>query len=874
MRKLTALSLAFILLASSLLVIGPGTMNAEASSSITVYGNTNDGTISKAGAAYGSWTSTIVDADSTTANCTSSNDAVKSLDRTYLSFDTSSIPDDAHVLTAKLWVRCQYGDPSMPDVKIYQGDWGVTLDAADWGCGVSSGTYLGTILGVSNTWFAVDVTTSLVSLIGTTQFEMALSVETAGNRSATFYTTEAASGSRPYMVVTYTTAETITYVMDGGAIHTSEIFPQSSNYNETHYLATFTFDTWSGVADVIIPIPTGWTFQSFSPWSNYSATASELRIWDIRDGATYHVYFTYQVNTMTQVHIGTYVAATGEGLPFESFKVRYCSGSTYNATTAQEIISPDFEVPYGSIYTVAVLDYFGNTIATQGFIANSPNKYVSIPLDIYSFKTYNQQEDFSRFRIYYNNTGAALTYYCAPQETVERFLRPGPYTIVVTQYPDGVASTSEYFNITVSDAEFVKLNGTTISRVISDVAGVKAMQQVLTSLVTPDMVFIRENLPSVPTEAVEYIHPWSVLTATREDNASGTSMALWLPRPDEAGTTYTIISDKLYVSGVFATDIWVNSTAGASLYSAENLPSVITLAGENITVEASAAISVHRETTWRSEDLFYWEYFTTQKLYRVTLAVNNSMADNLTDLGWFVGWAENRSIDLSSVRVYDVDNAVDLVAGLNYDVTTAGLRMHFDSLAPASSRTFTITCYDANSTSGQSVPMIYCSEKVESSWDSQEYWLSRASWTSTYAATYEGQLNIKLDVTGAEFIDPTTVVIVDTASNKILGAEEFFISGNVITIQHVIVPQGGVKNYDVYYKMDFDGSAGWNPWEPLQIVDGVPISWGFIMVFVVIILLSLTLVDRLKFGSWSTIRASMTIAAASIVTLVLTSGGL
>ncbi|MDW5563223.1 MAG: hypothetical protein SA339_08350 [Methanomassiliicoccus sp.] len=866
MRKSIAIALVALLMASSLLIIGPGTQQASASSTTIVYSTSQDGAIGT------NYTTDVPFEFYTTG--TRMNLGPFTADfygRGYFFFDlTSIVPSGAVVdsATLNLHFASVSGTKSMA---VYSGNLGSTLDLSDWGQGVTNGTYLGTaVMSGTSGWTSIDISSSSItsSMLG---IEMAMVNEKTFWNSAGIHTSEAEVTYRSYLSITYHFVGSLTYQLSGGGQYGSSIPPIVSAYNSTHDTYLFEFDTWTGVNNVTIAKgSSSWALLASTPQAtSVTDNATVIKLTGVVSPATYRVYVSVPRTSMSTIHVGTYVSSTGEGLAFETFHMRYCLGLTYNASAAQEIVDANFLVPYGPSYTIAVLDYFGNVIATQSFVASADVKYISIPLDIYSFKSYNQQDDFARFRIYYNNTGDPLSFYLAPQETVERFLRPGAYTVVVTNYPAAVAATSQYFNLTISDAEFLMLNGTTISRVISDVAGVMALQQVITAAVTPDMVFIRENMPSVPTEAVEYIHPWSVLTATREQDGTGTSIALGLPYPNVAGTTYTIISDKVYISGQYATSIWVNDTAGTSIYTAANLPSSITLAGQNVTIESSAPITAQRVTEFRSETLFYWQFFTTQKKYDVTLSINDTMAQDLKDLNWFVGWPENRSVDLSSVKVYDVDNDVTLVAGLNYDVTTAGIRFHFDSLLAGASRTFQITCYDSNTTSGQSVPMIYVDIADDTTFEGTEYQHCHASWTSNYSATYEGLLNIKLDITGSQYIKSASVVVVDATNNRQLDPTEYYVSGNIVTINHAMVATGAVQAYDVYFKMDYAQGSGWSITEPLMILPGgFPITGQFIGLAAILVVAAFTVMDYLKYGSISKIWGGLLITTVSIVMIV------
>lgn len=836
MRKVTAIFLSFLMVFSGMIIFAPIVEEVQAAESTVDFDCTISARIYKQGSTYGTWTSTNINIPTNMFYC-EKDYVTPLLTRGYIGFDTSSLPDGAIVTSASLRVYQPVAAGVPFTLSCYIGDAGSSYTVADWGCGTGSGAFVDSIYisTTGATQYVLDVTSSLINDNGYTTFEFVMPNEgTASDQYVGIYGHAAHYLKVPNLEVTYTMEATGVVVETGGSVANLTLISSAWSYNNTHDMAMYEFDSHTGMANISIPIPQSWTLYGFNPIGTYTDDGNYLNITGVFEGVTYRIYFTYEASSIVDVHVSIYQASTGEGFPFETWRIKYCENLTYNDEESISLSSADFKVDYGGNYSIGVLDYYGNVITTQAFVANSFQKFIDIPLDIHSFKVYNQQEDFTRFRIYYNGTGAALTFFCAPNEAVERYLRPGDYAVVVTQYPGGVAATSEWFNITVDDAEFLKVNGTSISMVISDVAGVQAMQAVITSLVTPDMVFVVENMPSVSTEAIEYIHPWSVVTANAEDVGSGTSIAMWLPHPNVAGTTYTILSDRLLLSGQYNTEIWVNTTAGANVYHASVLPASVTLGGQNLTVQTNSSISVMRQTEWRAETLFYWSYYTTQHRYEVTLDVNNSMSKNMTDVNWFIGFAENRSVDLESVAVYDIDNAVYLVEGLNYDIGTSGVRMYFDTLAAGLERNFRISCYDANASTGQSVPLIIISSKVDAVWGGDDYYKCSGSWTSSYATVYNGQLNIKLDFTGSEAIKTESVFVVDASNNNMLSADQWYISGNVVTINYVTADPGDVLKYDVYFLLDASMYEGFDPFAPLITVFNIPISAFNIGVIVVI----------------------------------------
>lgn len=512
--------------------------------------------------------------------------------------------------------------------------------------------------------------------------------------------------------------------------------------------------------------------------------------------------------THHKIYVAMFIASTGQGLPFESFRLSYCEGPTYNQETAIDIVSSNFALLKNKVYTVAVVDYYGNVLHTKTFETTTNEVYLVLPLDIHSFKVFNQQEVFVKIKIYYNQTIAPMTFYVAPSETVEQYLRPGDYTIVVTSYfgsvydgKDIVVGESRYFDLNVSDAEFLMIDGTKLSRVITDIQGLKAMQNVVTKLVTPDVVFIGEDMPVVSGEDVVYIHPWAIMKATSESDKTGKTIELWLPYADVTGVDTYIESDKIYISNsVPGNYIWVNTSSGATIYEGA-CPTVLNLNGGNYTIESEHNITVHRETTFRQELLFYYAYYTTQKMYEVTLTLSNNMSyQSLKNVNWLVCFPEGRQIDPSSVKVIDLNNDMVLMAGEHYDVTNTATRMMFYEFNAGLSRTFKFVMYDKNATDNTGVATAVTEYYEKVNYQGESWFKSTISWTNSYATKYNKEFKIKLNFDKAPAI--AEMIVYDRVKGRELSQSEYSYAGNVLTIGLVNVDIGEVCGYDIYFKVD------------------------------------------------------------------------
>jgi len=627
----------------------------------------------------------------------------------------------------------------------------------------------------------------------------------------------------------FTNSTVLNYTMHSGTIHTTELFPIIAELNATHDLYLIEFDTWTDVHNVSILGESTWDYLFSTPWcSSVTEAPPYLNLAYVVEGVTYRVYFAVPVTRICQVHFAIWVSSTGEGVPFETFHLRYSLGTVYNTSIGYDVVADTEYLAYGENWTVTVLDYFGNMITTQTFMTTGEQNYVSIPINVYSVKVFNQKEDFTKVRIYYNHTGVPLTYYAAPMEPVERFLRGGNYTFIITFYDDHTAGSSESFVITVTDAEFLMVQGDTISRVISDVAGVKALQQIITTIVTPDTVFIAQQLPFVPTEPVLYIHPWSIVTATMLDAGNGTHSHLDTLVPNVTGSTSTVIKDQLFLMG--SGGWWLNYSTGTAFLNGTS-SAIIDMDGENLVLNSSSNVAYHRETKWRLETLFYFSYYTLQKKYLVTLQLNNSLTQNMSSIDWFIGFPDGRSIDTSSVRVYDLDNDLYLTMGTHYDVTAAGIRMAFDELNASDARSFQFTFYDSNATQGQGLAIAYADSYVATQLGDESYYMSHASWTNSFPYEYNGQVQVRLNFKDGEqrYIDPSDVVVRDVNANRNLDPTEFTVAAGVITIDNANVEIGEVQSYDVYFKLDMTGKDKFNVLDAAFYFGSFGVSWVMLL---------------------------------------------
>jgi hypothetical protein len=1033
---------------SFLLVVVPGTSE---STSIININETDNGYTYRWGATF---------PPSSIASIPNSNPTVRASDylsglyymfHGYMSFDTSVLSGytiKSVSLVVYSW-GISFGGASC---NVYRGDYGATLETADWNCGEDNGTFVGSFFSAQyiGTWKTIPVSSSLINMSGNTQFEFCPPSETVPPPNYDVAVADSLSGTIPYLTIE---------LMDSGAVHISYqmldgttlgngAIPQVWEYNDTSDCYMVSFDTWVGVDNVSITKVASWSVLSYTPYANSTLeTGSYFNLTGVETGVTYNVYFAVPTTKQTSVTAVVYYSSTGLGVPWGTFNLRYSSGEAYNSSNATSITASLFSVIFGSNYTVAVFDWFGNDISNSSFVASSSEVLVSIPInvteayfqfsdgrmhrfgletggvflnfssstlllyqslvynmtvyedqyiyellaftlnlssdasqivninvtekynpttvyfryfdgtgthpgegleweryllfvngtfcpfdwfstyngttlqvtvydffnnilynqsllidtapqyllnisvDTYSFKVMNSQDyDPIKVKIWYAGAGTPHEFYLGAKEVVERFVKAGNYTIQVVFYNQtGTTPASVYFYKTVTtNATYLNVRGVSdIEELVETVNGVIRYQQVILQMVTPDVVFLSWMMPQVPGESpssVIYIHPYSVITASSMlTNSYGGDLAnLWgglnltgiqfyVPHGNDAGVTYTTIKDRLWinyagkgdimgfltydVSPVFILSNPFNMTSAIEnlttyittgtlpaipsylLYYTMNATNFVDLNCENITVFSLYNISVSRESTVRSEQLFYYTYHTDTKQYVTTLTINNSLSyENWSDVYWYIGFPDNRTINPGTVSIFDLDNAVYLTSGTNYEVTSSGIRMYFAVLNSTIARTFTFSFYDTNATGPTGIPIVTVDAYTTIQHNSESFFTFTASWANSFPSVYTGQLQIKMTFTNAEHIDPASIEIFDKINNKYLTTNEFSYAGNTITIAQVSADVGTVHGFDVYFHINVKEAQDIGLFTELINILGIPISIVLILLVALVIL--------------------------------------
>ncbi len=225
----------------------------------------------------------------------------------------------------------------------------------------------------------------------------------------------------------------------------------------------------------------------------------------------------------------------------------------------------------------------------------------------------------------------------------------------------------------------------------------------------------------------------------------------------------------------------------------------------DVTVYGFSLTNCSRETYWRCEESFLYAYYTTQKKYEVTLSmVNNISVSHYYDVNWYVGFPANRVVEPSSLIVYDLDNAMKLTLGENYDASNAGVWMSFPRIDMSESRSFTFTIYSWNATIGLGMAIAYADHINSVDHEDETYYMGTATWTNDYGRNYQGGVYINIDMEDGSqrFMDPSSVDIYDNTAQRWLEPWEFTCGGGLILVEYAAVAVGGVQSYDVYFQVD------------------------------------------------------------------------
>lgn len=805
--------------------------------------------------------------------------------RTYLSFNTTPLPDSATILSAelRLMLREEKYDLS-PDFNILMyGSNFTTMGIDDWNKFTDyQGVLLSASAGVANTWYSMPISTDQINLTGMTQFMMRSSREgiaplpTAWDETLRFW--NISSAYRPVLVVKVQILGTILALeTDSGTWYNSSIFPEVQDWNLTYDLLYFSFSTIPAMRNAtIFKQASAWTIEGMAPACNYTDNSTETRFEDLFDSITYRVWFTApKAYAYTLCHIALYNSFTGEGLFWEQLRVIISDGDTYDPSTAQTVSNPDIFLNSKQNFTLTVADYFGNLVTNYSIYTSAASMDIYLPVPIYSYKFYNQNPTFALLRVHYNLTGAPYSEFIPPYDSVNRYLKAGTYRFNITFYnATGYAGNTYTWVRTIPSstfpgAGFVILEGDTISEAIAAANGVKAVVLVIADLVTPDIIWVGFNMPQVPAylmtvpDSVVFNNRYLVdadITQTR----TGWFLNFSTPIPGNV-TVSTLISDDFRFVGNLSTQIYVNTTA-ATVYSNANLPAGISLAGGTYTIWTNRTISAVRDTHFRWQRTFTYQYFPATDLYQTELTFQNDVGIQWRNLTMFIPFQNNSNVNNASVRVYDMNNTVYLGEGVNYVLSDTGIHMWFANWNASLWRGFRVTYTTVNETEYQIPATVLVNQlgdgtTVTMAWGGDSFYYGIATWTNAFREIYDGPLYITLDLTVS--IDPNTVVVLGESGLVVTTAVVY---GNTIVIPSIHLDVGS----KVVFTILFQSTSAASPMD--LTFAGIPVMFVAIAIMISAFVIGVTLFmfqkeERIK--QFGRLLIGITVLAMGFISIVI-----
>ena len=737
--------------------------------------------------------------------------------RSFFSFDTSSIPSNAVIRAATVTVRLNIAPSYTTDeVILYSSDYGVSVDNGDWDC---QSQLQGVIMNghaVDSYTYSLNINPMLINFSGYTSFSMKSNNE--GSRLSPvdvywYIWSSYGSSSTPKLSIDYEVVSAdVDMELDSGNWLNSTMYPEISEYNKTHNMYYFAFDTVPDTKNVTIAKSNqSWGFAGMVPGCNYTDSNDSLILEDVYDSICYRVWFIVpKLNPYSSVYISLYDQFTGEGLMWESMSLYISEGGSFNNTTGTKVyLSNFFLTPYKE-YTIQVQDYFGNAVTNYTFTTSIDENYLPIPIPIYNYKFYNQNPTFAKLEIYYNLLGEPYTEFIPPNDYVSRFLKAGTYRFNITFYNDTGVQGDTYTWVrtipspTFPGAGFVILTGTTIAEVIDAVNGVQALVEVVTELVMPSVIWIGRDIPQIPSYILtvseeSIINNLYMLSATTVQTENGTDMIFSSPFPLAAQDSI-IEMDFFRFSGPYNTQVFINDTeSGLTVYSSATLPPSVIVTGTGAyEVGTNNSVTCVREVDFRWYRAFTYQYEPSIETYTAEIVLVNDLSTAWYNATLFIPFMNGSYVNNNSIEIWDMNNTVYLYEGYHWLQCEDGIYMWFDQLNASVIRGFRLT-YSSTNESNLEFPVHIEVNKVGDDsgityvWQSKTFYFARASWTNDYRETYHN--SIYIDLTFDLSVDSESVVVL--MNNMPL--TNVIVAQKTIIIPEVTVPVGETVDYVILF---------------------------------------------------------------------------
>jgi len=308
--------------------------------------------------------------------------------------------------------------------------------------------------------------------------------------------------------------------------------------------------------------------------------------------------------------------------------------------------------------------------------------------------------------------------------------------------------------------------------------------------------------PRTRGDSFETIDPDQTIYYTNFENGTGTSISLYKPVDENlASTDYQIFSDEIHLSGTW-TELWVNDTDGNVLYDTTEPWTYIDLVGDdhggkNITVETSGGSNVRADRVTRLMKVltFTWTKDQNTGQYTATGTIENDRSYQWRDVVSSWAFPEDVDIDIGSVKVYDLDNAVYLERGKEYAVTTGEVVVGLASLDSGSTRRFALEFLQRERYQDTIFFTVRDGDVIadtSGTYPDSPYKITLRH-TQTEASMFEGTIIIKFDFQGShkgEILDPDTIKVFiddtyereyvqyDTVSNEMRIYQQSFDAGH------------------------------------------------------------------------------------------------